>query len=429
LLAHELAHVVQQLQMRARAPTRESDLEREATTAGESVMRRRPVEIRGIAHLGLPQFERIRFSGREFEVGDVRLHGQARQDVRQHGVLLPGPDQAHILVTGDGRLGYEVSHTNPDDPFRWQRLREIVDNGHLDIFAVRITDPIEAREVSGTTERVVRPTLLAIGGSGLTLLRRAQHQRIFPTEQRFVASPSNDRDRIYYETGARGRGLIGGNALAHELFGHLWLALRGVPFIHPPSVQEAEQEAARGGRQLSVEERARVIVREQRTGTLRAEHGIVDPFGRPFTGTVREYIERYAGASIRALQSPTQHVSEAQLVAALQAFRQAALAPGGLTRSGTSFAVSDQVGLQWEFLSNNYELLRRISAPTPGGHTAERVRNQVVRLYRTAFSADQRYAFDQFLSHITTSFDPARSRQRQLATDVQAEIRRLGTSR
>ena len=432
LLAHELVHVVQQGQVSGGDPGSEAALETEASEASQRAASGEQTVIRHSASQDQLQFERIRFRGREFEVGDVHLHGRASVDVRQHRVLFTGPDHAHILVTGDGRLGYEVAHTSPADPFRWERLKYIVDNGHVDIFAVTFPGEFRVKEVTPDTRRVVKRTLFSVGGDGITLPRESLYSRIYPSERTFTASPRDDRDTIYYESGAGGCGLIGGNALAHELFGHLWLAMQGVPFLHPTSLEEAERRAHARGETLSAEERRRVMSREMRLGRLHATHGIRDPFGRIYIGTVREYIERYAGASTTALGSLTLRVSEAHLEAALEEFHRAALAPGGLTRSGRDYAISEEVALQWEYLSNNYEVLwhiregRRPAWMPEGEHytpprLSEPVKRLVVEWYRTEFNDDQRYAFRNLLSRILT--DPRLARQRRLARDVQAEIR------
>jgi len=222
---------------------------------------------RAITHTTSPgsiQFERIKVGKREFEVGDVRLNEQAATDVRKYGVLLAGPDQGHIVVSG-GRLGYEVAHTAPDDPFRWERLKEIVDTGGVDISAVSSDQDFPIKEIIGGLAKKVKRSLIELGASGITLPPLSRMQAIEPTRKAFAASADDSRYKIFYESGKQGRGMVGGNSLSHEFYGHLWLAMRGVPWAH--------------GRELT------------------EQHGITDPLGRPFVGPVNKYLEHFASAS------------------------------------------------------------------------------------------------------------------------------------
>jgi hypothetical protein len=414
LLAHELTHVLQQRS--SAAVTSSTATEAEAAAAAAAVGAGHRFRVARSAVRGAPQLERVRVRGREFEVGAVRLHGNAATDVRRHGVLFPGPDQAHVLVTEDGRLGYEVAHTSPDDPYRWFRLREIVDTGALDIHAVATDGQIRVKEVTPQGTQIVQRSLFALGGNGVTLPRLERARALGPGVERFAVSPDDSRDRIYYLSDARGRSLTGGNALAHELFGHYYLALKGVPFVHPPTVEETER---RRGAPLLPEEAARMRVAIARRGTLREEHGVRDPFGRVFVGTVREYIDRYAGATTMAVQSPTQHVSEAFLQELLTGFAPAARAPGALVRTDAGgFEASDAFALHWELLSTNYWLLRLNPAPTPAGLTAEAVVDRVVAVVR-ALDLPRREAFRLFL--VQLGWMPGR--RQELTTDVLQRLR------
>lgn len=401
LMAHELAHVAQQ----GHAPPlggRGADSVREAPLRAQ----RRTVTVRG----------------RAFTVGDAILsNALARTDVMQRGVLLPGPDQAHIMVTGAGELGYEISYTTPDDPFRWGMLKEIVDNGHVEIRAIGMADSFQALEVTGTTQRTATRNLMALGASGITMPRLAVQRAINPAGTGFVASTSSARDQVYYESqAATGRGLLGNNSLAHELFGHLWLSMHGVSWQHG--------------------------------GTIAAAGGVMDPMGRPFTGSVNDFISKFAAASSTALQSPTQGVSVARMNAALAWI----LANGaaGLTLNGTIGSMTSAVATQWEILSGNYDILRAnppppppapapavTPTPAPGGTggttgtpapapapaapavpTPASIVAAIVTWATGTLTADQRTALRSVLVGITTSFGS--NRRTNLPNDVVAQLPR-----
>jgi hypothetical protein len=444
LLVHELTHVVQQARGVGSVVAPEGSLEAEASANANAVGFGRPVLVAEGAPRGQPQFDKptptqspksAKVSASKFKFGDVKLHGQAGVDVRSHGVLLPGPDQGHIAVRDDGLLGYDPDYTTPEDPFRWERLKFVVDNGQADIFAVTSTESFNVKEISGDTERIYPTTLIQHLASGLTLERKSRYLAIYPMstlrvlEEGAVISADDGRDHIFYETGEKGRGTLGSNALAHELYGHYWLALQGVPFVHPPSLEEARKKAESRGQKVTTHQLAVVSLREKLTGTLTEKHNIKDPFGRPFTGTVREYIDRYAGASIGPLQSPTQNVGEAKLQQALTSLRQALLAPGGLVRHPDGAPeISDAGGLQWEIVSNNYEALRQAPGATPGGWTPDKLKAELLELYRTALNATQQSVFLEILVLISTASELGKFRQRQLASELKTEIRLLPPS-
>lgn len=291
LLVHELTHVVQQ--------------------KSTSSIQRAPIII----------------SGRQFMEGDVVLNQASRRDILRHGNLFPGHDQAHIAVTSNRKLAYEISYSNPEDPFRWNILKSIIDNHHVQIFAVGFSDTFNVKEITisqGNRAQVIRPvTLSMVTGSGITLPTESQQLSINPQADRMLASTSNTYHQVYYETGAGGRGMLGSNSLAHELFGHLWLALQGVHYRH--------------GRSLA--------------GTS----NITDPLGRQFTGSVDDYIDSFAGASYTSvLQSPTFNVSPQYLLSTIQWIeRQGA---SHISTQGNG-GIDADLDLKWQALSNNYDIL------------------------------------------------------------------------
>jgi hypothetical protein len=444
LLAHELTHVIQQRRGMTIAASSNGSLEDEAESSANLPANR--ALVRRSAAPGQAQFARHTVNHRVFEVGDVSVNSAAGDDIAHGEVLFPGPDRGHVVVTGDRHLGYEVAWTTPDDPFRWSRFKDIVDRAALDInavsptatfattFAVRGTAtgtpttipaaapssapasaagerptagaaraptavPRSAPAAAGpastagtvpgsawVTSRVDISLLTNPGGiaGGITLPTLRRMQSIFPSARSFAASADNARDKIFYDRTAHGAGLLGGNSLAHELFGHLWLALNGLPFRHGHG------------------------------DALTAAHGVRDPFGNVVAGPVSDFIDLLVGATTAPLGSPTQHVSPAFLSDSLAEVKRLSPLPGSLVRSGRKFTVSDALGLQWEYLSNNYEVLAQTSASS-----AASVVNDIVSLIH-GLSPDQLYAFQGFLDQVTSlpsvlGPSPRRSR---LAQDV-----------
>lgn len=393
LLAHELAHVVQQSNQQPVAS--EAALEREASTVARTATSGNKITTQAAAPQGSMLFERRTANNKEFEVGDVVLNTQASADVRTKGVLFPGADQAHIVVTGDHKLGYEVAYTTPDDPFRWEHLKDIVDSGSVDISAVGPTDTFKVKEAAGGKERIVDKSLteIALTAGGITLPTLSAQKAADPNASIYIASANDSRDQIFYDSsGGGGRGMLGSNSLAHELFGHLWLSRKGVSWKHG--------------------------------GQISATQGIKDPMGRPYAGGVNEYIGRYAGESGTALQSPTQGVSSALQERTLSWFLNSGAA--GLTRlPNNKFQVSNEFGQQWERLSGNYSILKfqHESETEPRSTmatvvtTADGLRKWVVNWFNS-LNADQKWVFKSFLDALTVGWSAPQSRRTELALDI-----------
>jgi hypothetical protein len=175
---------------------------------------------------------------------------------------------------------------------------------------------------------------------GQTLPTESLNRRIYPSETTMTVSPSPDTHYVYYTTAL---GSPADSSMAHELFGHLWLAIKGVPWVHP------SQPAA-------------IVAR----GTLTAQHGIRDPFGNIYTGTVQDFINRYVGSETGMLASPTQNVGPQLLQRALTAFKTG-FASGATGTLNGSWHVSQDANSQWEMISSNYALVPQPAAaqPTP----------------------------------------------------------------
>jgi len=398
LLAHELTHVVQQSgtaaprigSTAARRPT-DAELHAGASSAPRGARSGGPIPVSGHAPRGQPQFERRTIGNREFEVGDVRVEGTARRDISRLGVLLPGPDQAHIVVTRDARLGYEVAHTQADDPFRWDQLRRIVDAGALTIRGVGLTESFRVKEVLRGQESVVTRSLAVLGlAGGITLPRLSLQRTINANAPVVVASADDARDTIFYDSGGGGgHGALGSNSLAHELFGHLVLARRGIPFQH--------------GQQLTT------------------AHGARDPFGRVFVGSVNDFIDRFAGARNAPLQSPTQNVGTGHVLEAMNFIMRNGAAELDVSRPGGG--ATDAFGLRWEILSRNYEMLRLGPTPParPTADSPEGILQWVVG-WAAGLTATQDGAFRGFLRAVVLQGGFRGSHSTRLASDALARL-------
>ncbi|GEM_PF-6517978 len=354
LLSHELTHTVQQ---------------------GESspVSMLRKLQRKGLSVQRTP----ITIAGRQFMEGDIIVNNSASRDIRTYGNLLPSVDQSHIAVTSNRKLAYEISYTNPEDPFRWNIVKSMIDNEHVEIYGVSIADTFNTKLVKfsqgNRTEIVMPVSLISFMASGMTLPTEAKQLTIDPQNTHIVASTSSTYHQVYYETGKSGRGLIGGNALAHELFGHLWLALQNAPFGHGKS--------------------------------LAATTNINDPLGRRFTGSVDDFIDKFAGASsISIMQSPTLRVSPQFLLSTLQWIVQNGASHISTQGNGSIDADLDK---QWQYLSNNYDILRTnsqgVNVAANTTLTTSNVETQIVQ-WVNGLPSDKKTVFKNVLIAITGTF-------------------------
>lgn len=341
-----------------------------------------------------------------FKFGDVAVNRAARREILRGDALLPGPDRSHLAVSPDHRLGYDTNHRHPDDPFRWQRLKEIIDAGRLDIQGVAPGQAFLVVEAASSTQRrLAARSLLEIspGAAGLTLVREPiARAGGYP----YAASPDPRRDQIYFVTGRRPR-IFRGSALSHELFGHLWLALRRLPFAHGDALGAAEEEQAQG---------------EARADAPSAKGPVCSPRGRPAGGGVDRFIADWATAQDAPFSSPTQHVDPALRAQSEAGLRAAATARGGLARHRDGgWTVSPAWGLHWERLSNNYAIIRHTDPPA-----AQRLLERLETLY-AGLNADQRYVLASFLRALLSAAPlgdvPGRTTRRtELAAELAARL-------
>jgi hypothetical protein len=301
LLAHELVHTIQQ-----------------AASKVPKLQRSKTVQLTGHGKRSLTVV-----------VGELRFTRNALDDVKKFGGLLPSSDQAHIGFYGD-QLGYDPSHTDQADPFRWSKLRDLIDSDQkILVQKVKLPGEIPARHITPSESRTSK---FYVPDLGYTLITESLHRRIYPGDTDIYASPSPDTHYVYYSTSLSS---AAESSMAHELFGHTWLAIKEKPYVHPKLPRDI---AARG--------------------TLTAEHKVQDPFGNVYTGTVEEFIHHYVtsqGAERAIWSSPTQDVGTQFLQQALTAFKtNFPRVVGG--------AIPPDVNRQWAVISNNYALAKPAGA-------------------------------------------------------------------
>ncbi len=286
----------------------------------------------------------------KIKYGGIVLSERAKIDVLQNRSLFDYEDQRHIRVSDDYKLGYDENYANPFDQFRWKLLKEMIDNGiSVNVKAVQLNDEFNVKNIirigSTKKETITALTLQALTASGLAAPTQSIDLAIYPTRFKIMASTDDNISQVYYETGPGGRGTLGSSSLAHELLGHMYLAMKGLPHGHGESLEGAE--------------------------------GLTDPFGRPFHGTVDDFIREFVGSEDKIWESPTFHVSPKELNASIGWIEQ----EGALHITEEGSGNFDQPLYQnWAILSANYEaLLANNSEPPVVDHpTAEQVKTRAI---------------------------------------------------
>ncbi len=396
VLAHELAHVAQQSM--TGPPGTETAQEMDADRAADRVSSGSAARVSVAATPGSVQGYRKKIKGVDVEFGDVKLNAAAAVDALTHGNLLPSKDQAHIAVEkGKNHLGYDATYSSPEDPFRWLHLKDIVDKGVVDINGIGITASFDVKEFAMGKETIAKRNLISLGGSGITLPRLSVEKAIYPQKTVLIASSNAARDQVHYETGKKGRGLLGGNALAHELFGHLWLSMQGIPHGHSDPIAAP----APGSK----------------------TPGLQDPLGRTYSGTVNEYIKKFAGDSGKMLQSPTRFVGTQFVLDATQwMLKEGATHLSWRTIKGQQQATADNdFGKRWEILGQNYEVMLAgpQSSPAPMAQSAGGLIGWLVGWFN-GLSQDKQAIFTSILNGLSWSIGTGRSTK--LAEDLRNKL-------
>jgi hypothetical protein len=331
VLAHELAHVAQQ-HIDDGAAADEAALDREADREADNLLAGRPFAVRLHASAAVPHFKRVKSGRKTYEVGDVIMNSAAQTDVYDNGNLMPDTDNTH-LFPGGKNLGYDIDYKDPQDPFRWNQIKSIVDNEHININGVGTADQFKASHVEPPDPpKTVTLTLIQLQAGGITLPTLSRAQAIQPGKSIYTGSIDPARDEIYYESGKGGKKSHDKSSLAHELFGHFGLARQGAAWEHGATVAASPQ--------------------------------ISDPFGQPFVGKVDDYIEGFAQDRMDIFTSPTVFVSPAFLK---QYLKELADNRGkGLTRAADgSTTASAAWRTIWLRLSQNYRALGVNPQPAP----------------------------------------------------------------
>jgi hypothetical protein len=301
------------------------------------------------------QVETQKAGARTFQVGGVRANARAQADVRS-GILINREDAAHIQFFGD-RLGVDAAHQSSADPFRWNALVKMVQEGQVEILAVSPSSDIKCNQIGpdGKTEPF-DGNLTLLGGNGVTVVRPEISNllgRPVRGEGKRLISLTG-RDQVHYRPGH--------SAMAHELFGHVWLAMHGVPFGHG-------QE-------------------------LKGTQSIVDPFGEKYTGSVNDYVESFVQRPDRQPESLTLNVTEKSLQASLEAFLTAAADPKAFTFTRSMITNSPEIRGAWARLKSFYAILL---ANRQGEEKRLKKIVEEIRSVYGKYDKDHREAFDRFM--------------------------------
>lgn len=371
LLAHELAHVVQQ--DRRASDTRMLQRTKQVKiTAGKGKKKRTLTAV----------------------VGKVEFTKNAKADVMKQGGLLPGADQAHIAFNGN-LLAYDVAYTAPQDPFRWNKIKDLIDSDEkIKVDKVGLTDSVKVKFVTPKGSMIIDQLMLQTGASGLALPTETLFRSIFPKETTFTCSPHADSHQVYYTAAMSSSAAR--SELAHELLGHMWLAIKKVPFLHPKKAAKVKA-----------------------TGTLAASHRIEDPLGKTFTGKVERFISEFISSqTFSTFESPTQFASPAHFSQALADFKTG-FSKGATKKKDGSWSLPASANLAWERLSNNFRFAApgtasgtaggKGQAPTSSGTSRGTLTQAAVVQDLTAWygnlSEDSQYVFGQFLKSVKSSFN------------------------
>lgn len=254
------------------------------------------------------QVQRLPAKGPNFVFGDIVLNPRAASDVVSKNVLLDDTDQKHLSVQ-NGKLGYDANYTDPEDPFRWNKIVELIrDNTPIDINGVGMADAISFNDYQVSSGNLIPDTksLSALNATGITLPVLSMELATFnalaaadkaanngkqapvPKTKLLQVSSNQSRSMVYYESGRTGRSVMGRNSLAHELLGHLWLVKNGKPYAHGEKVGGVEQ--------LSYDSEQHV------------RDNVEDPLGGISKGAASTYIEKNIDSNEYLFKSPSWRV-------------------------------------------------------------------------------------------------------------------------
>jgi hypothetical protein len=161
-----------------------------------------------------------------------------------------------------GYLQVNVGYVAPRRLFFWEMLREIVMSGEEVLIAfpsARSTDvPVTLHKWDRKTQRIVSTDVTDwLREHGLTLASKrltvAIHGSLVPEHRKGTLTSRSETFSVIYLA----KGEITNRGIAHEVFGHLYVAIRKLPYGHDDDL---------------------------------TDKGILGVDGRPFSGSVRDFI-------------------------------------------------------------------------------------------------------------------------------------------
>ena len=309
------------------------------------------------------QVETREHKGKKFQVGGINVNPEAQADIKKNNVLINAEDTKHIEFF-EGKLGIDISYETPRDPFRWNMLKEIIATGKVDLLAVSEGAELDVREgkagrVGPKVQRKLKEMSVA-GARGAAAMREELYKLVSASKATMGVSfiSVTNRDQVFYATGFA--------SLGHELFGHIWLAMHGVPSGHGENLQGTQS--------------------------------IKDPFGETYTGTVEDYILDFVqmpsdvrGKTITNPPSASLDVSDQRLEEALKAFVRAASSPKAFTKELLKSPPSKEFIDRWKELRRLYVIL--LANQTREEKRLSHIIEEIKRVYDT-YNDDFQEAFD-----------------------------------
>lgn len=258
-----------------------------------------------------------------YRYGSATFDETAQRALR---LVLPEADAAHLTFDGE-TLGYDRTYEAPVDAPKWRKLTRIVEESGthpVHVRAVSASQAISTTEVDleggavvGETDATV--SLAGLTANGLTLPSRDLLTNAYTTGTEPI-SPSGDRSLVLFDVSSA-------DSISHELFGHFWLYLQGAPAQHGERIPQGS--------------------------------GVRGPLGEEFTGSVDEYIRRFADAGRIAgeVQSQTAGVGWYDVFQLREDLRAAIVREDNVTVSDGIRKFVPSVRRIWGRLFNAYEAI------------------------------------------------------------------------
>jgi hypothetical protein len=351
----------------AQALTRGSEIHLDARAYHANAPAGRYLLAHEFAHAALHSCDGSTHFKSKNKFGGLRVEKPAVQDLLNASALVQGTDQTHISIKGD-QLGYDPSYSTPEDPFRWSKLREIIDSGEKVLIRKGSTGrniPVRLF-VKGKATKTTMPLQL-----GETLLSDAFLQDHGLPLDGFVSMDSKE-SHIWYSDLTQPAGT---NSMAHELYGHFWLALQGVPYIHGA---------------------------EDKIDPSKQKTTVLDPLGAQYAGTVDDFIDRFAAAkNFSKFQSGTMMISPTHYPTELKLFKKEFAASSGNVTNTAKWSVSNDADLQFSFILESYDLATTAKSKASSAQAVDRaqIENDLTTFY-ASLKPDLQAVFLRFLDAI-----------------------------